>query len=420
MVGGQAGGTGRASAKPAPGTDAALVHMVETWAGKPLETQEEAHAALLDMTDYFSNNPIPPVVADYIMGRGTVAKLQAQADALLNAPPAVPEHTVAAHAAAWHRHQQALVSAGQMSADRCANNQTCLAHFTGFLGAVSDVNTINTDKLDGFYRYCAGRVAARRTDPEAGWSLAYAKDVFSVAKTYIRWLWERAVLELPKNIGSKSFRFGSSAKAVRTWTVDEYRLAVREAPGKLRLCLLLMANTGMTQADVSDLLDTEVDWAAGRITRRRSKTAEHEAVPTVCYPLWPLTFDLLKKYRSGGERVLLTESGLPYVRKELVGGKLVKADGFASCWVHVKKRLKLDRSLKQLRKLGATLLESHPVYGRLVSHWLGHSPRSVAARHYTRPLSGVVRPGCYLAGTATRLLSRSAGPSAAPERPPVP
>src|SRR5262249_40534190 len=131
--------------------------------------------------------------------------------------------------------------------------------------------------------------------------------------------------------------------------------------------------------------DTEVDWAAGRITRKRSKTGEWDNVPVVCYKLWPLTFDLLRQYRSGTERVLLTESGRPFVRKELVAGKLVKADNIASNYNQVKKRLKFRKPLKQLRKSAATLLESHPTYGRFTSHFLGHAPASVKERHYAAP-----------------------------------
>ena len=67
-----------------------------------------------------------------------------------------------------------------------------------------------------------------------------------------------------------------------------------------------MLNCGMTQRDISDLKDEEVDWNAGRIRRKRSKTANHDNVPVVEYLLWPRTFDLLKEYRSGGELVLLT------------------------------------------------------------------------------------------------------------------
>ncbi len=118
-----------------------------------------------------------------------------------------------------------------------------------------------------------------------------------------------------------------------------------------------MVNCGMTQIDVSDLRDDEVDWTAGRIIRKRSKTADVANVPVVNYPLWPATFELLKKYRSGAERVLLTESGKPYVRKELdASGKLVKADGFTSNYAHLKRRLKFTKPMKQLRKTGATLL----------------------------------------------------------------
>src|SRR5262249_39079581 len=158
-----------------------------------------------------------------------------------------------------------------------------------------------------------------------------------------------------------------------------------------KLALLLMANTGATQEDVSDLKDSEVDWLAGRIIRKRSKTAAHENVPVVNYRLWPVTFDLLKKYRSGGERVLLTEQGEPYVRSRLrEDGKLSKADGFASNYVHLKKKLKrimptFNRPLKELRKLGASLLAAHPEYGRFQSYFLGHSPRTVADRHYVVP-----------------------------------
>jgi integrase len=220
--------------------------------------------------------------------------------------------------------------------------------------------------------------------------VAYARDVFSVAKSFVRWLWESGVIELPKNIGSKAFRFGSQARAIVTWTPEEFRSAVGAATGRLKLALLLMANCGMTQKDVSDLKDTEVDWKGGRVIRKRGKTAAHEGVPTVCYRLWPPTFELLKKYRSGKDRVVLTETGLPFVRTDLRDGKRVKADGFASCFVHLKKKLRrtlpgFKRSLKQLRKLGATLLDSHQDYGRYKIHFLGQSARTVADRHYAAP-----------------------------------
>jgi hypothetical protein len=41
----------------------------------------------------------------------------------------------------------------------------------------------------------------------------------------------------------------------------------------LTLHLLLMANCGFTQQDVSDLSQDEVDWQLGTITRKRSKVS---------------------------------------------------------------------------------------------------------------------------------------------------
>jgi integrase len=371
--------------KPLPGTPEARRLLLEAWAGGPLESEEAMSAALLDMMEHFKDKPLPAVVQQAVLGPERVAAIKTAVEAALEAPAAPPGRSIKAHAEAWRRTQEARVAAGLLSAGRAANNLGLLAHLQAFTGPDADVAALDAGRLQGYYEHCLSRVAARRTGQEDGWSLAYAKDVFAVAKTFIRWLWEAGQIDLPKNIGSKAFRFGAAIKAVKTWTPDEFRTAVQAARGKLRLALLLMANCGMTQQDVSDLADDEVDWGAGRVKRQRSKTAGNENVPTVDYLLWPSTFALLKQYRSGTERVLLTEGGLPYLRTNLRAGRLSKADGFASSWVHVKRRLGLNRPLKQLRKLGATLLEGHPVYGRFTSYFLGHSPRTVAARHYAAP-----------------------------------
>ncbi len=369
---------------PKPGSPAVIGRLLEAWAGQPLGTPEDAAAALVDLMGYFADKPLPPAVAQALIGPAEVARLEAHAGAVLNAPAAVAETSVTAYAVAWHKHQQALVAAGQMSPDRCENNRTCLSHFLVFAGP-ADVGTVDAAKLEGFYMFCMGRVAERRKNAGQGWSLAYAKDVFSVARTFIRWLAEHDYLPMPKNIASRSFRFGSPAKVVQTWTTEEFQRAVEGSPEKLRLCLLLQANCGATQWDVSELLDTEVDWANGRVIRKRSKTAAHEGTPTVNYKLWDSTFALLKKFRSGTQWVLATCHGQQYVRKALKDGKFAKTDAWGVYWYRVRRRLGVKRPLKQLRKLGASLLESHPVYGRFVPHFLGHSPRTVSARHYTIP-----------------------------------
>ncbi len=42
-------------------------------------------------------------------------------------------------------------------------------------------------------------------------------------------------------------------------------------------------------------------------------------------------------------------------------------------------------SFKHLRKTAASKLEQHPTYGRFAPHFLGHSPQSIAAKHYVTP-----------------------------------
>jgi integrase len=236
-------------------------------------------------------------------------------------------------------------------------------------------------------------VAERQADPQgkAGWSPDYAKKVHALARMFARHLAEQGLIDRPANVDSRAFRFGASAKAVPTWTVAEVRAALGAATGQMRLHLRLMLNCGMTQVDISDLKDSEVDWGRGRITRKRSKTADQKNTPTVEYPLWPETFRLLKEYRSGQDRVLLTENGTTWTRSEIEEGKLVKKDSIASNYVHLKKKLKgFRKPLKELRKTAASLLEKHPDHSRYDWLFLGHSPRTVKDKHYVRPDQGRV------------------------------
>jgi hypothetical protein len=150
-----------------------------------------------------------------------------------------------------------------------------------------------------------------------------------------------------------------------------------------------MANAGFTQTDIAELRDDEVDWSGGRIVRKRSKTRDHQDVPTVDYKLWSSTLELLRQYRSGGEIVLLTETGNRWAYEVMLDGKMKSTDNIASNYTHLKRKLKSKgfdaKPLKLIRKTSASLLGSHEVYGRFTSHFLGHSPRSIADKHYVRP-----------------------------------
>jgi hypothetical protein len=169
--------------------------------------------------------------------------------------------------------------------------------------------------------------------------------------------------------------------------VEEVRTLIGKAPGQLKLHLLLMLNCGMTQVDISDLHPGEIDWGRGRIKRKRSKTADHDHVPTVEYSLWPSTWGTLQEFGlRGGDRVLLTESGRPWLRDKLKGdGTRSKVDAIKSNYVHLQSKTRFAYPLKLFRKTSATIIESHEHFGRYVGYFLGHSPRSLAERHYAAP-----------------------------------
>ena len=205
------------------------------------------------------------------------------------------DRTVAGQVKRWIATQQALVGAGKITPDRADNNRICLLHFRDFLGSGSPLEAINEESIHNFFLHCLGKVeagkngkkkekttvnATQQCEPAnavaenqhgprdtvsaaASWSIDYAKMVFRISRTFVRFLWESRLIELPRNIDSRSSRFGSGTKSVPTWTVDEFKMVFGKATGQLRLHLLLMANCGMCQTDISDLLDKEVDWKQG-------------------------------------------------------------------------------------------------------------------------------------------------------------
>src|SRR5262249_3563906 len=353
--------------------------LLEAWRGTPLNDETDASLTMLEFMQEFKDKPLPPEVAEAVLGIGAVRRLQEGVDTLIDGSKEVEvSRTVGGQVDRWVSLQQSLAQAGRITPDRADNNRICLYHFRDFLGTQTPLEVIDAHRLQDYFLHCLGKVSERTKDREkkAGWSADYATKVFGVARQFIRFLWESNLIDLPRNIDSKAFRFCTGARTSQTGTVEEFRTLVSAATGQLKLHLLLMANCGMLQTDISELRQNEVDWAEGRIIRKRSKTKDEEEVPTVNYKLWPLTFELLRQYRSDdAEFVLLTESGRRWVDKRLVAGRLVKADNIASCYVWLKKRTKFKKALKLVRKTSASLIESHREYGRYKSHFLGHTPR---------------------------------------------
>lgn len=267
-----------------------------------------------------------------------------------------------------------------------------MQRFLEFGGPTAAVFSIDAALLRKFYEHLISKIT------EGTWSKAYCRDVFSTGRRFVKWLMEQGAIPPLPNIAGR-FRFGSTTKAIQVWTRDEVRHVFGEASDRMRLYLLLALNIGATQQDIADLQDAEIDWTHGRVTRKRSKTGDKKNAPVVSYLLWPETFRLLKQFRSGRTTVLRTETGRPLVRKELrKGGKLHASDTIGISFQQLQKRLKFNKSLKQLRKTGASMLAEHPTYGRFAQHYLGHAPSTMADRHYVTPPQALFDEGVLWLG----------------------
>ncbi len=307
-----------------------------------------------------------------------------------NEPAQEPERSVQVRCAEWVENQQRRLR----SAKQADNIRGYLNHFRDFVGGTADVRAIDGVKWERFYYdVCRDRMEQRRKDPaqKAGWSSDHAKKVHDTARRFIRWLAGLGLIQEPKNLNDPDHKFDVGQKDKTAWTREEFQLALSAATGQLRLHLLLMANCGFTQGDISSLKNHQMNWETGRLTHKRCKTRGHESVPTVEYKLWQPTFNLLKQHRNADHSpaapLLLDEEGKPWYTEAIVNGKLEKRDGIYNAFDWLRRKLakqgqKLERSLKELRKTGSTLLEMDATHSRFGEYFLGHSGGSVRSRYY--------------------------------------
>lgn len=254
--------------------------------------------------------------------------------------------------------------------------------FVEFCGSVK-VDDINGGTLSKYHQQLSERIGSRKI---SAW---HGRNLLQVAKQLVTFAYETERLQvMPRNLHSKNLVIEVQTKEIEVFSVKEVRELLRKAKERTRLYLLLMLNTGMTQQDISDMTHRELK--DGKLTRKRSKTKKHSKVPVVTYTLWDSTLKLLRKHADKRtERVLLTPAGNPLVRRELVRGKFRVDDVVAEAWSKLGARL----SCKYLRKTSSSLLASRPEFASVASLFLGHAPRSIQERHYTRPATQILAEG---------------------------
>jgi integrase len=290
-------------------------------------------------------------------------------------------------------HKREQTEDGEVSIGRYDTIRCYLDDFKGYVGPTTLVNKIDANMLAGY------RSVMRSANNAGTIATATVKNRMQIAKQFIRFCWSRELIDrLPRNIDSKELAVRSSPIKVKAYSVAEAKMIFEMASRRTKLYIALALNCCFLQKDMGDLDNADVDWENGVITRKRSKTAQHESVPTVSYKLWSVTFELLKEFRASTTgKVLQSEKGTPLWTERLAAdGKNHKTDLISSSWkrhiTKLKKRGLLSkndkRTFKSLRKTSPSLLESADGAaagfdnGNLASLMLGHSPNSIKDRHY--------------------------------------
>ena len=281
--------------------------------------------------------------------------------------------------------KQAQADAGELTKGRVYTLRLHLTHFREWRGGSTAVDLLDGSAIVSYRQVLLEKVGSQE------WSRATAKDRLRSVISFLRWLWEMEVIEaLPRVVAGKaeSLKIASPSSSVIIFDKPEIATLLQEASERTKLYILLILNTGMLQKDIADLRNDEVDWQAGRITRKRSKTRRFDSVPEVSYLLWPATFDLFKKHAASrqSELALLNERGEPLWTVEIsADGKMKKNDNIRTAFERLKKKTKIKKPLKSLKKTSATMLRNNERFASLERVFLGHAPQSMSDKHYTLP-----------------------------------
>ncbi len=303
--------------------------------------------------------------------------------AVQNCTAAQDDESVGGSVERFLKQKRDLVSGGELSAGRLNALRLQLSHFQDWIGKDSNVEEITGSVL---LKYHASLLASVKAE---GWSKNTAFHYLSGVKSFVRWLWQtEAIDSLPRVIDSRSeLRISRPTSKPIVCTEQEIKKLLKSATRRTKLYILLMLNCGMTQKDISDLKMTEVDWKAGRIIRKRSKTAHEDNVPEVNYLLWRQTFRLLKQERNSSDavRALTNSQGGPLWSERVdESGKYQKTDNVKNAFDRLRKQVDIEKPLKSLKKASATLLRSNEKFQGLEGLFLGHAPQSMSDKHYTQ------------------------------------
>jgi hypothetical protein len=243
----------------------------------------------------------------------------------------------------------------------------CLDDFKAWYGERRAIDDLTAETWEAWYRHVRAGSLASETK----------KKRIRHARSFIVWLVERGAIPNFPSLVTLKTRFVNDRKELEPPDPKAIRKVIERASGKLKAILMVMANTGMAQVDVSALRRDQ--YRDGRIVRSRSKTAKKNT-RTVEWKLWPETVELLDRLaETSGDRLLLTDRGDTWTHDEFVNGKRSRTDNVASVYRH----LKAPMTLKAFRFFGGSSIRRQ--FGNHVAdHFLGHGQDPVERAYFAR------------------------------------
>ncbi len=332
---------------------------------------------------------IDPIVAENIFGKGRIWGDRKSRLAK------VPTTSTAQHHADkfldFHRNQ---TKSNNKSTGRFGVLRNGIQNFLNWFGPSRALKEISETDVSGYY----GHLMQRYGKGGRGNSGNTLWDHFQVFKQFISSAAEESPeVPLPKNLRSEKFQIPKSRREPNPFTKEEFELILTHSNERLRAHLMLMLNCGMYQGDVAELVAEEVDLASGRIVRIRSKKQKLQSKKSKSSPiktnwlLWDETVNLLNEQGNTKGLVFLNEDGNPLVRGAIGDdGNEDRQDNIRSAYCRVIRKLKAkgllpkiwNKTLKQLRKTGANVLEKSEAHAEFYTMFLDHS--AVAKQHYLK------------------------------------